>query len=168
MMTSLTRLVDRYGLRVLSRTSSEQRKYFKFDSFDFFHTDVEVFGEDYKTVGNILRPYLEKQYGDKALFTAEFGAWSSDFHKTFEDLGMKLIKEPLLVVWLPGLSKEKRIVICSKSVHDQMLESAISLLNNDEKFARAVMYSMKSQAIKTLKRDKNFVAFCEYFGLFER
>ena len=150
-------------MRVLARTSSEQRKLFKFDSFDFFHDDVQVFGNEYKAVGTILRPYLEKRFGDKALFTAEFGAWSPDFHKTF---GVKLVGEPLKVVWLPGLTKDKRIIICTNTVYDEMLQAAIALMNNDGAFARAVVGSMNSGKISRLVRDKAFAELCEYFNLF--
>lgn len=166
-MRSISAIAKGCGLRVLARTSSEQRKLFKFDSLDFFHDDVQVFGNAYKTVGAILRPYLEKRFGDKALFTAEFGAWSSDFHKTFEELGVKLVGEPLKVVWLPGLNKDKRIVICTNTVYDEMLQAAITLMNNDGAFARAVVGSMNSGKIGRLVRDKAFAELCEYFNLLD-
>lgn len=62
---------------VEARVAAEHSIVFKIDT-DFFHDGFNVFSNDYKELGSVMRFKLNMKFGSKLFFMASPSAWSSD------------------------------------------------------------------------------------------
>ena len=150
---------------VEARVAAEHSIVFKIDT-DFFHDGFNVFSNDYKELGSVMRFKLNMKFGSKLLFMASPSAWSSDIAVMVSNIGTKFLGESLQLIWLPGGNNDLRIIICTLTQSKEVDDYLTFLLNTDRDFFELIVGAMSSTQIKKLKNEEpGFAELLERFPM---